>query len=268
MFCANCGKELQEAAAFCQSCGAKVGGAVGKSDLAKFDGKLVRKVGNWKTFDYPIGYAPKNRLKAFLLCLFLGFWGVHHFYVGKKLDGFFRCVLFFFFFLLSTLDYTASLPRALVLGTSVNTNILLVLGCLVLWAVDIARIHNGTFTDKNGFPLCYPEEEEYPEEYAPKNKTTVLLLCIFMSWLALHRFYIGRVKSGAAMCIMGLITTATFVFLIGSPYYSRNLIILFIFCFPISLVWWIIDLINICSNEFKDKKGYPLKRTATRGGTA
>jgi len=207
MFCVNCGKEVQEAAAFCASCGAKVGGAV-KQDAAhvstavKPATKLIRKIENGKTFGYPIGYTPKNKLKAFLLCILFGLFGMHHFYVGKKLDGIFRCVLLFFFILLSAWD----LPRFLVLGTIINVSILLLLGCLVLWVFDIAKIHNGTFTDKKGFPLCSQRELKYPEGYTSKNKLTALLLCVFLGWLAAHRFYMGKTKSGVFMFIVSIST--------------------------------------------------------------
>lgn len=43
------------------------------------------------------GYKPKNKWVAFLLCLFLGFWGVHKFYEGKVLLGIVYIFTFGFF---------------------------------------------------------------------------------------------------------------------------------------------------------------------------
>jgi hypothetical protein len=32
--------------------------------------------------------------------------------------------------------------------------------------------------------------------HAPKRRTTVLLLCLFLGWLGCHRFYVGKRRSG------------------------------------------------------------------------
>jgi len=76
----------------------------------------------------------------------------------------------------------------------------------------------------------------YPSGYKPKDWTTTLLLCIFLGWLGGHRFYVG--KKGTAI-INIIVTVVTFG--IGS------------------FIWFIIDLIMICTFKFKDKHGYPLK---------
>jgi hypothetical protein len=57
MFCSRCGKEITGSPAFCQSCGAS----------------LVENV----------NVSPKSRLATSLLAWYLGFLGVHRFYLGK-----------------------------------------------------------------------------------------------------------------------------------------------------------------------------------------
>ena len=57
MFCSRCGKEITGSPAFCQSCGAN----------------LVENV----------NVSPKSRLATSLLAWYLGFLGVHRFYLGK-----------------------------------------------------------------------------------------------------------------------------------------------------------------------------------------
>ncbi|MBV9657561.1 MAG: TM2 domain-containing protein [Verrucomicrobia bacterium] len=64
----------------------------------------------------------------------------------------------------------------------------------------------------------------------PKNKTTALLLCIFLGGVSAHRFYVG--KTGSA--ILQIVT-----------------------CGGLG-VWLIIDLINIIRGEFTDKDGNKL----------
>jgi restriction system protein len=65
--------------------------------------------------------SPKNKICAFLLCFFIGFYGIHYFYVGK-----------------------------------VGMGILYLLTCGLFgigWIVDIIRILMGKFQDKNGLYL-------------------------------------------------------------------------------------------------------------------
>jgi TM2 domain-containing membrane protein YozV len=60
-----------------------------------------------------------------------------------------------------------------------------------------------------------------------KDKITALLLCIFLGWLGIHRFYVGKIGTG----IVWLLTCG--VFGIGI----------------------IIDIILIAVDKFKDKEG-------------
>lgn len=56
-YCSHCGAEVIEKAAFCPNCGSSLAGAAFVSD--------------------------KDWLATFLLCWFLGIFGIHRFYVGK-----------------------------------------------------------------------------------------------------------------------------------------------------------------------------------------
>ncbi len=60
-----------------------------------------------------------------------------------------------------------------------------------------------------------------------KNKLTVLLLCIFLGGLGIHRFYVGKIGTG----IIWLLTGG--VFGIG----------------------WIVDIVLIAVDKFTDKQG-------------
>jgi TM2 domain-containing membrane protein YozV len=60
-----------------------------------------------------------------------------------------------------------------------------------------------------------------------KNKITALLLCIFLGGLGIHRFYVGKIGTG----IVWLLTGG--VFGIG----------------------WLVDIIMIAVDKFKDKQG-------------
>ena len=83
MYCASCGRELPAQAAFCPACGAAVPGAAG----ATHGGAGPQ--GNLRPYPSRSGVevSEKSRLAALLLCLFLGWLGVHRFYVGKVGTG-------------------------------------------------------------------------------------------------------------------------------------------------------------------------------------
>ncbi len=68
-YCTRCGAALPAGAVFCAACGAPVG-----------QPQVVNHYYVNQTY-YP--GVRKDKWVAFLLCFFLGFWGVHKFYEGK-----------------------------------------------------------------------------------------------------------------------------------------------------------------------------------------
>ncbi|MCZ8235566.1 MAG: TM2 domain-containing protein [Inhella sp.] len=97
VFCRACGKSLHDSAPTCPHCGAP----------QKLSGGFVVGAG-----------AHRDWLPALLLCLFVGFLGVHRFYVGKIFTGILQ---------------------------------LLTLGGLGIWTlIDFIRIAMGSFTNARG----------------------------------------------------------------------------------------------------------------------
>ncbi len=100
-FCRNCGSEINDKAVVCVNCGVK-------TDIAE---TLIIPT-NAEKYDWTV---------ALLLCIFLGAFGIHRFYVGKT-------------------------------GTGLIW--LFSLGCFGIGAlVDLITICTGSFTDVNGYPL-------------------------------------------------------------------------------------------------------------------
>lgn len=102
MYCYKCGKEIDDEAVVCPGCGCAT---------RNYTAKTIA-VANLET-------SPKSRLVALLLCIFLGIFGVHRFYLGKIGTGLVWCFT---------------------------------LGCMEIgWIIDIIMLACGKMTDVDGF---------------------------------------------------------------------------------------------------------------------
>ncbi|MBQ7345817.1 MAG: NINE protein [Oscillospiraceae bacterium] len=82
MFCKNCGAQIADQAVICVHCG------VPTSDQSAFgqaQQPVINIVNTNSNYNHGGGYYCVNKSKwfAFILCVFLGYFGVHRFYVGK-----------------------------------------------------------------------------------------------------------------------------------------------------------------------------------------
>lgn len=85
MFCKYCGAQIADEAVMCVNCGRQVAdfrGAVNPNGAAPYQQPPII-INNVNQNNNAIGVKPKNKWTAFLLCLFLGIFGVHKFYEGK-----------------------------------------------------------------------------------------------------------------------------------------------------------------------------------------
>ncbi len=98
-------------------------------------------------------------------------------------------------------------------------------------------------------PTQYPQQQygqpqyqqygqpQYQQQYGylqsqQKDWLTALLLCIFLGWLGIHRFYTGNTVIG----VIQLLTAG------GCG------------------IWWIVDFILILTDSYRDSNGLPLKK--------
>lgn len=113
MYCKNCGKEIGNNVSYCPVCGVSTGAPT--SQQAAPQQPIINIVNNTP------GYIHKKKWPAFWLCLLLGEFGIHRFYVGKIGTGIIWLLTFGFY------------------GIG--------------WLIDLIVILCGGFKDKAGQPL-------------------------------------------------------------------------------------------------------------------
>lgn len=87
MFCKNCGKEIDDKAFVCTNCGVKVQEEA-KSEPVSQPNIIINNANtntNTNMNGNGGGYAisPKSKMVTLLLAIFVGYFGIHRFYVGK-----------------------------------------------------------------------------------------------------------------------------------------------------------------------------------------
>lgn len=130
MKCENCGAEVAEGR-FCNYCGSEL---PKEKEIINITDNRSTVINNYYTQATPTAYntiprtvptvpacSQKSKAGTLILCIFLGYFGVHYFYVGKTGTG----LLYLFTFGLFGIG----------------------------WIIDIFRIGCGAFRDKNGLLL-------------------------------------------------------------------------------------------------------------------
>ncbi len=124
------------------------------------------------------------------------------------------------------------------------------------------------------------------EAVSPKSRlVTTLLACPFLmvGVFGVHRFYVGRIRTGVAMLLLGLSPVVCFllgivILLLGTPPTEGEsesvpgTFWAFTVCYVLAALsgcaagmWSLVDFILAVSGEFKDAQGRPIKAWENRG---
>jgi TM2 domain-containing membrane protein YozV len=102
------------------------------------------------------------------------------------------------------------------------------------------------------------DDEQLASGVSPFTLQTVGLLALFVGWLGVHRFYVGRMRSGASQTTLGTLSILSG----GVP----------VFLVPL-IMWVILDVVWVVTREFRDGQGRRIARLnsedrgAYNGGT-
>ena len=80
-----------------------------------------------------------------------------------------------------------------------------------------------------------------------KSKFWAIILCLFLGHLGIHRFYLGRYKSGAVILILEILGWLTSFIYIGYLVLAS------------ALIWAVIDFFRILFDGLRDIQGRRLK---------
>ncbi len=89
------------------------------------------------------------------------------------------------------------------------------------------------------------EAELLASGVSPFTMQTVGLLAVFVGWVGVHRFYVGRMRSGAVQTALGMLSILSG----GVP----------VFWMPM-LMWVVLDVVWIITREFRDGSGARIAR--------
>ncbi|TAG47965.1 MAG: NINE protein [Betaproteobacteria bacterium] len=183
--------------------------------------ETIEQAEHYPTDDGAAGVSRYTVLTVGLLALFVGWLGVHRFYVGHRRTGALQTVL-----------------GVLSVGSG---GVPLVLLPLIMWVIlDLVWIVTRDFTDGRGLRVVRLDGEDRrsyvgnrvpsrPRDpsASPKSRALAMGFVLPLGFLGAHRFYVGRSGTGLAM----LLTLGG----LG--------------------IWWLIDIVIVICGQLKDSEG-------------
>ena len=168
--------------------------------------------------------------KALKLCIFLGLFGVHRYYVKRRKSA----ILYHFSFGIYFIG----------------------------WIRDILALKSESFVDYRGLPLKKSHRGPKPHlsPVADTDSITVVILCLFGGFFGVHRLYVGKIVSGSYYVIVlgGAIFSAIFLSLLTGNSLEATMGLLiapFAILFIPCLILWPIDLITALWEQWHDAEG-------------
>ena len=182
-------------------------------------------------------FRPGDRRLLLLLTLFGGIFGMHRFYAGRPLSGFYMLLL----------NFTGRLTVIFIIG-------LYPLSAVAIWVlIDLVFVAMGRFRDGQGRRIT-GRQDEGRDESNSRSRRRLTLLTIFLGVVGAHRFLVRRPYTGLCMVCLFLVNVH---YLQYNPLLRNAADIWWFLTIPLQLSWLLSDIVAVSCGCFRDGRGRP-----------
>ena len=182
-------------------------------------------------------FRPGDRRLLLPLTLFAGIFGMHRFYAGRPLSGFYMLLL----------NFTGLLTVIFIIG-------LYPLSAVAIWMlIDLVFVAMGRFRDGQNHRIT-GRQDEGKDERNSRSRLMLTLLTIFLGVVGAHRFLVRRPYTGLCMVCLFLVNVH---YLQYNPLLRNAADIWWLFPCLLQLIWLLSDIAAVSCGCFRDGRGRP-----------
>ena len=182
-------------------------------------------------------FRPGDRRLLLPLTLFAGIFGMHRFYAGRPLSGFYMLLL----------NFTGLLTVIFIIG-------LYPLSAVAIWMlIDLVFVARGRFRDGQNHRIT-GRQDEGRDECGSRSRRRLTLLTIFLGVVGAHRFLVRRPYTGLCMLCLFLVNVH---YLQYNPLLRNAADIWWLFPCLLQLIWLLSDIVAVSCGCFRDGRGRP-----------
>ena len=182
-------------------------------------------------------FRPGDRRLLLLLTLLGGIFGMHRFYAGRPLSGFYMLLL----------NFTGLLTVIFIIG-------LYPLSAVAIWMlIDLIFVAMGRFRDGQNHRIT-GRQAAGRDECGSRSRRRLVLLSIFLGVVGAHRFLVRRPYTGLCMVCLFLVNVH---YLQYNPLLRNAADIWWFLTIPLQLSWLLSDIVAVSCGCFRDGRRRP-----------
>ena len=183
-------------------------------------------------------FRPGDRRLLLPLTLFAGIFGMHRFYAGRPLSGFYMLLL----------NFTGLLTVIFIIG-------LYPLSAVAIWMlIDLVFVAMGRFRDGQNHRIT-GRQDEGKDERNSRSRLMLTLLTIFLGVVGAHRFLVRRPYTG--LCMVCLFVVNVYSLQCIPLMREATDFMWLLLTIPLQLSWLLSDIAAVRCGCFRDGRGRP-----------